>query len=118
MQIKKEVIRKRLLKKIAALELEEKKYDERWPKYQKELLEYYQYQITVVKKSKSQKQYNASKNKNMPSPPYMPYERGESLRRAKRNLAILEAIDGDVIDVEQLRTGKNFSIGNLFDEEF
>jgi hypothetical protein len=115
--MKKSVLIARVQKRLNALAAKEKEYKDSLPKYMEELASYYTALAAQVKEANGDVEvYRNLPNIQKPYAPELPYRHHDQVKAAERNMVILEALDGDIIEVEKLRTGKNFSLESLFGE--
>lgn len=124
MQIKKVVIQKRIQDKLNKIEIAEKEYEALFIGYRDGLIAADKIWLENLKKTTTWKEYDVMPRVNNPDRPYTKeydyYTKEYDLRDKKKqlikNLAILEALEGDVIEVEKLKTGKNFTIDSIFED--
>lgn len=117
MQMKKSVLIARVQKRLDALVAREEEHMASLPKYMEELEAYYAALAAQVKEANGDLEvYRKLPDIKRPHAPELPYRHHDEVKAAKRNMAILEALEGDLIEVEKLRTGKNFSLESLFEQ--
>ena len=114
MMIRKSVLKARLEKKLALLDQKEADYLMLWPAYKNEMIGWEERYLETLKSATSEKdwqtKYNAICVFMRPASPQRPYGLDEKRKQIQRNLAILDALDGDTIEVGARKTGRNFTL--------
>lgn len=118
MQVKKSILKTRLQHKLNEILKAKKACDATFPKYRKAYLKFLEDLKKQLLKATSYKEYEAMEILDRPDKPQLPYHWQDTTKRIQRNLALLDAVDGDVVEVEKLQTGRNYSLGVMLDDMF
>lgn len=119
MQIKKAVLKARVQRRINELNKEKAEYEAKLPAYMKALVKYHKALLAQVEKAgDSYEAYNKMPRVDAPQKPVLYYRWSDNMRAANRNIAILDALDGDLIEVGKLKGGRDFQLDGLFEDSF
>jgi hypothetical protein len=118
MEVKKSVLRARLQRALDKLVKEKADYDKLFKTYKANYVKYLAALQKQMRTINTWEEFDKRPRIECAYRPCIRYQWGEAVNRIKRNTAFLEALEGDVLDVESLRTGKNFSLGGIIDTLF
>jgi len=116
MQVKKDVIRKRFeaqLKRIAQHRIDREKS---FPGHKKKYIKGLQEEVIRRRPARNWKEWHSIPSADRPREPYFydEYALADRERRVKRNMEILEAIEGDMIDVVVVKTSTGLTLETMF----
>jgi len=115
LQIKKQVLIDRVQRRIDKLDAQKSEHEGKLSEYLKALAAYYEACAKQAREAKDYAGYKETLEVKCPSFPAPQWYWEDNMKAAKRNMGILQALEGDVIEVDKLKTGKNFTLESLFE---
>ncbi len=118
--IKKAALINQLQKKIDGWEKRRKEqYIDKFPEFKKAIFEYTHSWNVQMEGIHNWDDWNKAQQINWPNMPYFDHHGyRESLLKYRKQMAVLEAIEGDMVSLEEIVVKKKFSLQDFFGEEF
>lgn len=122
-RIKKELILKNLRKKLEGWEQKRIAFENSWPEYQQQLREYVKKYSEQVEAATSFNDWSERLNSTktsiyyMPRQPEMHWGYREAVRKIPTQIAAVEAIEGDFVELGDLIVKKKISLAEVFGVE-
>jgi hypothetical protein len=117
MLMKKDVLINRIQKKLETIAKHEQEYEDSFAGWHKEKLAYEEAYLAATKAATSWDDFN-DRIRTLPPQPEKPYNHNyfqdEKKKKLRRNLEVLKALEGDTIEVAQLKLSRNFGFEEIF----
>lgn len=118
MLVKKEVIRKRLEAQLGRIAKKREDHVARFPSFKEEAIQELEHRLELVRGATNWSSYYMAAVSNAPYAASLDeFTLRHREQQIKRSLAMLEAIEGDSIEITALKTSRGVTFESMFDEE-